>query len=210
MAINLLKRGESVELTKGNDSLRNITIGLKWGGKSSKSSKRKGGLLSAIFGGGDDNESVSNSSSVDVDSAVILVDSKGNKSDRIYYGKRNGQGINHAGDDRTGNSQYGKEDNEEIYIKLNQLSTSVEELYVVANIFSGASDFSKVKGSYMRLINSDNGEELIRYELEDFKGMGGVVIGKLYKRNNEWKFKAVGEGIKTNRIESIENTILRG
>lgn len=207
MAINLVKRGESVELTKENASLKNITIGLKWGGKITKT-KRKGGLISSLFGGGDDNSSVS--SSVDVDSAVLLVDSKGNKTDRIYYGKRTGQGIYHAGDDTTGSNQHGKEDNEEIYVKLNQLSSSVEELYVLANIFSGASDFSKIRGSYMRLINSDNSEELIRYELEEFKGMGGVVIGKLYKHKGEWKFKAIGEGLKSNRMETIENTILRG
>lgn len=203
MAINLVKRGESVELTKGNESLKNITIGLKWGGKTQKS---KGGLLSTIFGRSEE----FTSTSIDIDSAVILVDSKGNKMDRIYYGKRSGSGIYHAGDDTTGSSQYGKEDNEEIYVKLNQLSSSVEELYVVANIYSGASDFSKVKGSYMRLINSDNEEELVRYELEDFKGMSGVIIGKLYKRNNEWKFKAIGEGLRTNQIGSIENAILVG
>lgn len=190
MAINLVKPGQVVNLDKG---LRHLTVGLKWGGS------KGGGLLKAIFGGVQ--------SRVDVDSSIIVV-GKGRKLDRIYFGRKVGRGIIHAGDDLTGNDKRGKEDNEEIYLTLPDIDPQADELYVVANIFSGASDFSKVKGSYMRLINKDNGEELVRYELAEFKGMGGVVLGKIYLRDGGWRFKAIGEGVQSSNLSSIEAAIL--
>jgi tellurium resistance protein TerD len=194
MAINLIKTGHTVTLTKDNPSLRNLIVGLKWGGK-------KGGLLSALFGAGD---------VVDVDSSVLVTDGKGRKIDLVFYAKRIGQGIRHAGDDRTGYNKFGKEDNEEIYIDLRSLPPEANELYIIANIFSGASDFSKVKGSYMRLIDADKGEEMVRYELDDFKGMGSVVLGKLYIQDRDWKFRAIGAGMKTRDLNTVVRNILSG
>lgn len=208
MAINLLKAGQSIELKKMDAGLRKVTLGLRWGSLVDKEKgKGKVSLFSAIFGGSNRSHSTA---SVDVDSAVILVNGYGRKLDRVYYAKRNGQGVYHAGDDRSGNSQYGKEDNEEIYITLNELNMEVKEIYVVANIFSGTRDFSdrNLRGSYVRLLNSDTHEELVRYELDDFKDMKGVILGKLYKQDNEWKFKALGQGVRSGNIEAIERTIL--
>lgn len=88
--------------------------------------------------------------------------------------------------------------------------SDVKEMYVVANIFSGANDSnsSRLRGSYARLLNSDSKEELVRYELDEFKGMRGVILGKLYRSKNEWSFKAIGKGVKTGSISSIESSIL--
>jgi tellurium resistance protein TerD len=215
MAINLVKAGESYDLTKNNSGLRKVTLGLRWGGlvEQQPEKKEKVSLLGALFGKGRNavNEARTTfSGSIDVDSAVILIDGDGRKLDRVFYGNRNAQGVYHAGDDRTGNDQYGKEDNEEIYVNLMDLSPAVKEIYVIANIFSGANDFadSRLRGSYVRLLNSDSREEMVRYELGDFKGMKGVVLGKLFKNNNEWKFKALGKGVKSGSIDTIERAIL--
>ncbi|PFK99828.1 tellurium resistance protein TerE [Priestia megaterium] len=217
MAISLhkIKAGESVELTKENAGLRHVTLGLRWGGLVEKKEEKpeKVSIISAIFGGGRRSSSSSQTltSPVDVDSAVVMVDADGRKLDRVYFAKRHAQGVYHAGDDRSGNNQFGKEDNEEIYVKLEELHVAVKELYVIANIYTGANDFSdsRLSGSYVRLLNSDTNEELVRYELDEFKGMRGVVLGKLYKHNSEWKFKALGQGVKSGSIDSIENAILR-
>ncbi|MES9681746.1 TerD family protein [Gottfriedia acidiceleris] len=214
MAINLVKAGQSVHLTKENAGLRKVTLGLRWGGLVQKKEKKeeKVGLFAALFGGRrSESESFISGPAIDVDSAVILVDSDGRKLDRVYYAKRNAKGVYHAGDDRSGNNKYGKEDNEEIYVNLNELSPAVTEIIVVANIYAGANDFSdsQLRGSYVRLLNSENNDELVRYELDEFKGMRGVVLGKLYKHNGDWKFKALGQGIKSGSIDAIERAVVR-
>lgn len=219
MAINLLKAGESINLSKANAGLRKVTLGLRWGAlvdkKKEEVKPEKVSLISAIFGGGRSSRTTSQSSyqsgaAIDVDSAVILVDDNGRKLSRVFYGNRSAQGVYHAGDDRSGNDQYGVEDNEEIYVKLQELHPAVKEIFVIANIFSGANDFSdrRLAGSYVRLLNSDTNEEMVRYELDEFKGMKGVLLGKLYKYNGEWKFKAIGQGIKSGSIDAIERAIL--
>ena len=215
MAINLVKAGHSVVLAKENSGLRKVTLGLKWGALAEKKEEKEGkvSLMSALFGGRRSTSSSIReafSGSIDVDSAVVLLDSNGRKLDRVYYANKRAQGIHHAGDDRSGNNQYGKEDNEEIYVTLDNLNPAVKEIYVIANIYSGADDFSdrRLRGSYVRLLNSETNEELVRYELDEFKGMKGVVLGKLYKYNHEWKFKALGQGVKSGHIDAIERAIL--
>lgn len=215
MAINLVKAGQSIVLAKENSGLRKVTLGLRWGALAEKKEEKEGkvSLISALFGGRRSTSSSIReafSGSIDVDSAVVLLDSNGRKLDRVYYAKRSAQGIYHAGDDRSGNNQFGKEDNEEIYVTLDELSPAVNEIYVIANIYSGADDFSdrRLSGSYVRLLNSETNEELVRYELDEFKGMKGVVLGKLYKYNHEWKFKALGQGVKSGEISAIEKAII--
>mgnify|MGYP001125180359 CR=1 FL=1 len=215
MAISLhkIKAGESVELTKENAGLRHVTLGLRWGGLVEKKEEKpeKVSIISAIFGGGRRSSSSTqvSDSPVDVDSAVVMLDSGGRKLDRVYYAKRHAQGVYHAGDDRSGNNKFGKEDNEEIYVKLEELHVAVKEIYVVANIYTGANDFSdnRLRGSYVRLLNSDTNDELVRYELDEFKGMRGVILGKLYKVGSDWEFEAIGKGVKTGSMNGIEEHI---
>lgn len=216
MAINLMKikAGESVELTKMNSGLRRVTLGLRWGAlveTKPEGKEEKVSLLGALFGRRSSSSAPSSGGNVDVDSAVVLVDKDGRKLDRVFFAKKHGQGVTHAGDDRSGNQKYGKEDNEEIYVRLEELHPAVNEIYVIANIYAGATDFSdtKLRGSYVRLLNSDTKEEIVRYELDEFKGMRGIVLGKLYKRDNEWKFKALGQGVKSGSIDAIERAVIR-
>ncbi len=215
MAINLIKAGQTVVLAKENSGLRKVTLGLRWGALTEKQEekKEKVSLLSAIFGGGrrsSSSESFMSGGAIDVDSAVILLDEKGRKVDRVYYAMRSAQGVYHAGDDRSGNNQFGEVDNEEIYVDLQKLNPAVKEIYVIANIFSGANDFNdrRLRGSYVRLLNSENNDELVRYELDEFKGMRGVVLGKLYKHSGDWKFKALGQGVQSGSIDVIERAII--
>ena len=44
---------------------------------------------------------------------------------------------------------------------------------------------------------AENGKELIKYQLgEDYYIETGIEFGRLYRRNNEWKFDASGVGYK--------------
>ena len=51
--------------------------------------------------------------------------------------------------------------------------------------------------SFIRIYNTDSGEEIMKYELEeDFSIETAVEFGRLYKKNGQWKFEAIGVGYK--------------
>lgn len=51
------------------------------------------------------------------------------------------------------------------------------------------------KYSYIRIVDKDTNEELIKYELgEDFSIETAIVVAEIYKHNGEWKFNALGSG----------------
>ena len=52
-----------------------------------------------------------------------------------------------------------------------------------------------VDNSYVRMVNTENNEEILRYDLgEDFSIQTSVIFAEIYKHSGEWKFKAVGDG----------------
>ena len=52
-----------------------------------------------------------------------------------------------------------------------------------------------VHDAFVRLVNSDNDQEVLRFDLsEDYSTETAMVFGEIYRRGDEWKFKAVGQG----------------
>lgn len=108
-------------------------------------------------------------------------------------------GVRHTGDDPDGSSSDG-DDDEAIEIDLNKVPSDIQEILFVVTI-DGAADkkqnFGQVRDSYIRLVDNSTGKEVMKYELgEDFSIETGIEFGRLYKRNNEWKFDASGIGYK--------------
>ncbi|MCW2524875.1 MAG: yceD4, partial [Frankiales bacterium] len=55
--------------------------------------------------------------------------------------------------------------------------------------------FGQVRNAFIRVVNSDGGAELTRYDLtEDASSETAMIFGELYRHNAEWKFRAVGQG----------------
>jgi tellurium resistance protein TerD len=56
-------------------------------------------------------------------------------------------------------------------------------------------NFGQVGNAFVRLVNEANNQEIVRYDLgEDFSTETAVIFGEVYRHNNEWKFRAVGQG----------------
>lgn len=56
-------------------------------------------------------------------------------------------------------------------------------------------NFGMVENAYVRVVDADTGEELMRFDLsEDFSTETALVVAEIYRHNGEWKFKAVGSG----------------
>jgi tellurium resistance protein TerD len=173
MAINLQKgQRENINAPK-------FTIGLGW----------------------DTNES-STGSGFDLDASVfILGDNKKIISDAhfIFFNnlKSPDDSVIHTGDNITGD---GDGDDEQIKIDLTKINPSVKEICIVVTIHDSETrkqNFGQVRNSFIRIVDDSNNVELVKYELdEDFSIETAVEFGRIYNREGQWKFEAIGMGQK--------------
>jgi tellurium resistance protein TerD len=147
-----------------------------------------------------------NSSSTGVDfdldaSAFILGENKKLLSDDyfVFYNnlKSPDGAVEHTGDNLTGE---GEGDDESIRIDLSKISPNAFEICFVVTIHKAderKQNFGQVHNSFIRIYNTDTNEEIMKYELEeDFSIETAVEFGRLYRRNGQWKFEAIGVGMK--------------
>lgn len=140
----------------------------------------------------------------DLDASAFMID--GNRfipddSFFVFYGNTDSpdKALHHTGDDPTGgNSADG--DDETIIVDLTQVDNKIVEILFVVTIHDAQTrkqNFGQVRNSYIRIVDNSNGEEVAKYELgEDFSIETGVEFGRLYKKDNKWKFEASGIGYK--------------
>lgn len=173
MAINL-EKGQRV-----NVELPKFTVGLGWDANSSSTGQ-----------------------DFDLDASVfILGENKKILSDGhfVFYNnlKSPDGAVEHTGDNLTGE---GEGDDESIKIDLSLIDARATEICFVVTIHEAESrrqNFGQVRNSFVRIYNPQSNEEILKYELEeDFSIETAVEFGRLYKRNGEWKFEAVGVGQK--------------
>ncbi len=173
MAINL-EKGQRV-----NVNLPKFIVGLGWDANASST-------------GGD----------FDLDASVfILGENKKILTDGHFVFYNNlvspDGGVEHTGDNTTG---AGDGDDESVKIDLSKIHTNATEICFVVTIHDAENrrqNFGQVRNSFVRFYNPDTKEEILKYELEeDFSVETAVEFGRLYKKNNEWKFEAVGVGMK--------------
>ncbi len=154
------------------------------------------------IGLGWDTNSSSTGTAFDLDASVfILGDNKKLVADEyfVFYNnlKSPDGAVEHTGDNLTG---AGDGDDEQIKVDLSKIDGKVTEICVVVTIHEAENrrqNFGQVRNSFVRIVNTDTNEVVLKYELEeDFSIETAVEFGRIYKRNNEWKFEAVGVGMK--------------
>jgi tellurium resistance protein TerD len=106
--------------------------------------------------------------------------------------------VESSGDDQTGGSSDG--DDETLMIDLSKVDPKIQEIIFTVTIHeyeARRQNFGQVRNSFIRIYNGQTNEEIAKYDLdEDFSVETAVEFGRLYKRNNEWKFEAMGIGYK--------------
>ena len=107
--------------------------------------------------------------------------------------------VESSGDDLTGgNSKDG--DDEILTVDLPKVDARIQEIVFTVTIHDAEQrkqNFGQVHNSYIRIYNANTNEEIARYDLdEDFSVETAVEFGRLYRRNGEWKFEALGIGHK--------------
>lgn len=173
MAINLQKgQRESINAPK-------FTIGLGW-----------------------DTNNSSTGSAFDLDASVfILGDNKKIIADEyfVFYNnlKSPDGAVEHTGDNLTG---AGDGDDEQIKVDLSRIDSKVSEICIVVTIHEAEArkqNFGQVRNSFIRIFDAATNADILKYELEeDFSIETAVEFGRIYKRDNNWKFEAVGVGMK--------------
>lgn len=189
MVVNLSKGGV-VNLSKQAPGLHNVVVGLGW-------DPVKGGLFSRA-------------ANIDCDAfAFVLTNGRLKSSrDNIYFGNLTHftGAVKHMGDNLTGD---GDGDDEQIFIKLNEVPADCTEIVIGVNIYSAKSrhqNFGQIKNAFIRLVDNTNGAEICKYNLSGDSGYADattVVFGSLVKNGSEWEFKALGEPSKAGSIGEL-------
>ncbi len=176
MPINLVK-GQKVDLTKGNPSLKKLMVGLGW-----------------------DVNTFDSGADFDLDAAAFMIGTDGRcptEKEFIFYGnlEHASGAVLHMGDNLTG---AGEGDDEQIQVDLTKIPDNVERVVFTVTIYEAESrrqNFGQVSNAFIHIVDEDTGEDLIWYDLgEDFSIETAVVVGELYRRDGGWRFNAVGSG----------------
>ncbi|WP_395752955.1 TerD family protein [Prosthecobacter sp.] len=195
MAINLTK-GQTIDLRKDANDLEQITIGLGW-----KVREKKQGLFAGLFGKKDEVE-------FDLDAIAFLMndnnqvinrgDSKLVGGDVVFFNsRRHPTGtVIHSGDNRIGGT--GANDDEQIVVRLNSIPAQYKRILFLVCIYQGiklGQHFGQVESAYIRAVDG-KGKEMARFSLSSeaaYDGKCTMVFGEVYRRNDGWKFRAIGD-----------------
>ena len=180
MGVNLSK-GSKISLAKVaadagiQGGLKDITVGLGWNPNQ--------------YDGG---------AQFDLDASVFMTGASGKvekESNFIFYNNKKAPGIEHMGDNRTGE---GDGDDEVINIDLSAIEPDVQKIAFTVTIDQADvrnQNFGMVSDSYIRVVDKATCTELLRYDLgEDYSIETAIVVAEIYRHNGEWKFNAVGSG----------------
>lgn len=218
MAINLVK-GQTIDLRKNDKGetfdLSNVTIGLGWDVRQ----KQSGGFFGKLFGGAKEEE-------YDLDAIAFLLDANNKVADiGRTVTATNGKQVNlfegdiiffnsmkHpsgqiwlTGDNRTG---AGDGDDEQIIVRLDSLDAKYQKILFIVSIYQGRQNnqhFSMVENAFIRAVDA-KGKEITKYSLSgdsSLNGMCTIVFAEAYRKDNGWKFRAIGEPHQTDSFVEI-------
>jgi tellurium resistance protein TerZ len=201
MAINLSK-GQKIDLKKtSGESLTNFCVGVNWGAIESK-----GGFLGLS----------KKIQSIDLDLSCVLIDDQNKIADHLYsplykeevlkqFGLQKGKlvtfdkAMKHTGDDLAGDTG-GDDglDNEIITVDLSLIDPKVTQIFFFLNN-AGREDFSQIPYSKIRMYEGTPTKVVSEFASYNVSAEGqyankrSIIMGKLYKREGEWKFSAIGD-----------------
>ncbi|MCB1225410.1 MAG: TerD family protein [Verrucomicrobiales bacterium] len=201
MAINLTK-GQRIDLKKSSGtSLTDFCVGVNWGAIESR-----GGFLGL-------GKKVQD---IDLDLSAALLDTNGQLCDYIYsplyrpeilskFGLPAGKltaangALKHTGDDLSGDSG-GDDglDNEIITVNLAGVPPEVGQIFFFLNN-CGSEDFSQIPYAKIRMFEGSPTrvkEVFASYNVaseQQYQGKRALIMGRLYRKNGEWKFAAIGD-----------------
>ncbi|MDF3023034.1 MAG: TerD family protein [Alphaproteobacteria bacterium] len=188
----IMKKDEEVDLLVVDPSLHKVFIGLGWEAPETKDGH-----------------------AVDIDASAFILNREGKvrrDTDFIFYNnlETDSGAIQHMGDNTTGEKKEGDADDAEVIkVSLDTLAYDIEKVAFAVTIHNAddrQQNFGDIKNAYMRVVNSETGSELARFDLtEDAGSDNAMIFGELFREGLGWKFKAIGTGSKGGLFEIARN-----
>src|SRR3954466_484222 len=175
-----------------------VSVSLSKGGNVSLS-KQAPGLTAVLVGLGWDARTTTGAD-FDLDASALMLGANGkvvSDSHFVFFNNlRSPDGsVEHTGDNLTGE---GEGDDESILVNLSAVPPQVERIVFPVSIYEAdtrGQSFGQVSNAFIRIVNQADNNELARYDLsEDASSETAMIFGEVYRRNGEWKFRAVGQG----------------
>lgn len=161
-------KGSNVALTDLSDDVGSVIVGLGWASPTGEG---------------------------DADVSVLLLDANGKvRSDSDFYF------YNHpvAADGSVqllGKTPTADGSEDRISFDLTAVPSEIDRIVVAASRYGGAR-FGELEDVRITLADAA-GENLCRFAVDDAGSVTAVIFGELYRRGEEWKFRAVGQGYET-------------
>lgn len=168
MTINM-EKGSNISLEKDGEAIVRFTVGLGW-------------------------DASNNGNNIDLDASVFVLNDSGKAKETVYFNNKKSTcgSIVHGGDNLTGQ---GDGDDETIEVDLSKIPSDIEKAIVVVNIYQAKErnqSFGLVRNAYARIVA--DGVEIARYDLQEDGGSStALTFAEIYKKNGQWKFRALGE-----------------
>lgn len=183
MVVNLSK-GHAVELKK--ETITHVHAGLEW------------------------NMAEASEATADLDLFLVqrAVDGTARDSDLIFYGnKKNANGSVEVGEDNLTGEDTTDGYDEEAFVKLTELPSEVNSVIIAASIYAADKKhqtFSQINGAFCDVLNNDTSEKIAHYDMSTEMGDNtGIIIGEFSRDGTDWKFTAIGEGVKGGMHEIV-------
>ena len=180
-----LEKNQFLNLSKTGISLKDIRVGAGW-------------------------DVVHFGKNYDLDLCAFVLDANNKliKTSRsiIYYGKKQGEGLQLDKDNLTGE---GDGDDENIFVNFDKIDPNAQKVLFNVVIYQGASngqDFGHVKNAFVRLVDQSvrPEKELVRYNLSSDGGNNTAIEFAQIERTPEgWTFKAIGNYSRVAGIEEL-------
>lgn len=159
-------------------------------------------LVAGFIGLGWDTNSTDTGEDFDLDVSIFLLGANEklvSEKHFIFYNNLISpdpdQSIKLLGDNRTGE---GEGDDEGLIVDLRKVPSDVAKIVVTVTIYEADKrhqNFGQVTNAYIRLVDVQTKEEVLRYDLtEDFSVETAVIMAELYNKDGEWRINAVGSG----------------
>lgn len=162
--------------------------------------KEAGGTLKKVIAGLGWDARITDGKSFDLDAIAFLCGADGkvrSDADFVFFNNMSGAdgAVNHLGDNKTGE---GEGDDEQISLQLDQIPNDIAKIVICVIIFDAEKlnqNFGMISNAFVRIVNDENGEELVNYDLsEDMSMETAMIFAEIYRHRGDWKFKAKGEG----------------
>ncbi len=163
-----LQKGQKINLSAISPNIKNIKIKLGW----------------------------QTNCSIDINAEAFLINSQDKIVGDDWFVFYN-QDISPDGSVKLKPRNNPKEEIFEIFLsKLNTLVNKIVFVLTINEALEKRQNFSQVANAYIEIKDTQTNTELVRFDLTDYySNVVSMMVGEIYKKNNQWRFNAIGNGI---------------